>query len=85
MRALMYSVQFRADPVDGLEPLLERVMTGTVLDADPREYLAALRAALASDETLSALLPQEHDEATIRRYLAEFERRLAARLGLTDA
>lgn len=81
VRGVLYSVQFEADPVDGIDQVLDRVLDGSLLDAAPSEHLAAIRAALASDEELADLLPQEyHDEETIRRYLAELARRIEARL-----
>jgi hypothetical protein len=86
IRGLIYGVQFERDPVDAIDRVVEYVLSGALLRTPPREHLAAIRAALASDEQLAGLIPQDyHDEATIRRYLAELARRLEERLGRTSA
>jgi hypothetical protein len=76
IRALIYPVQFDADPRDGLDRVFESVIAPRALGAGPAEYLEAVRSALASETRLSELLPQDHDEATIRTYLAAVAERL---------
>ena len=78
---LIYAVQFEHDPVDGVGRVLEGIMKGGWLGGTPEEYLAAIRAALTSDEELSNLVPQDHSEAAVRRFLAEVARRLESRGG----
>jgi hypothetical protein len=78
IRALIYPIQFEADPIQGVDRVLEVVVQRRALGASPARYLASVRAALASDICLSELIPQNHSEGEIRRFLAEVERRLAA-------
>ena len=76
---LVYAVQFEDDPVDGVGRVLEGIVDGGWLDGTPKENLAAVQAALASDEKLSDLVPQDHSEEAVRRYLSEIARRLENR------
>ena len=78
VRALLYSVQFERDPLDGIDRVLERVVRRGALGFSPENYLENVRAALASDASLASLLPQPHAEPVVRHYLREFEQRLAA-------
>jgi hypothetical protein len=78
IRALLYPVQFERDPLDGIDRVMEEVVQKRALGLAPADYLALVRAALASDAGLASLLPQPHPEAVVRRYLGEVERRLAA-------
>jgi hypothetical protein len=78
VRALLYVVQFERDPADGVARAIEQVVRRRALDAGPEEYLASVRAALASDEELAALIPQPHPEDAVRRFLGLVEQRLAA-------
>jgi hypothetical protein len=77
VRALLYPVQFEPAPIDGVERVLRMVVRAGALGATPAQYLAAIRAALASRRELAGLIPQPHPEAAVRAYLAELERRLA--------
>jgi hypothetical protein len=47
------------------------------LGVSPETYLASVRMALGSNSRLCELIPGNHSEETIRRFLAEVERRLA--------
>lgn len=80
IRMLMYPIQFDAEPHEHVEKVLR-----LVIDRDkenlPADYLRALDAALHSAESLKDLLPQDHPEAVIRRFLAEVEKALRLRLG----
>jgi hypothetical protein len=77
IRALIYPVQFEPEPVRGIDRVLKFVVRSGALDASPAVYLAAVRAALASNDRLAELIPQDHSETAIRELLTELERRLA--------
>ena len=77
IRALIYPVQFEPEPLRGIDRVLELVVGRSALDASPAVYLAAVRAALASNVRLAELIPQDHSETAIRELLTEVERRLA--------
>lgn len=79
IRALLYPVVWERDPCALVDRVVEITVDRRALDGTPDEYLAAVRAALASDEPLTDLLPQDHDEATVRRFLAEVADRLERR------
>jgi len=78
IRALLYPVQFERDPVDGIDRVMEQVVRKRALGLAPADYLALVRAALASNANLTSLLPQPHSESVVRSYLREVECRLAA-------
>lgn len=71
IRGLIYPVQFDDDPRSGIPRVLDLVVGEHAMDASPREYLEAIREALASDESLAELIPQDHPEDVIRRYLRD--------------
>lgn len=80
IRVVVYPIMFEPDPVTVLDRVLNHVVFRSddkARDAD--EMLAAIEAGLAGQEKLAELLPQDHPEATIRRYLAEAARRLRSR------
>lgn len=79
--ALLYVVQFERDPVAAVEHALEQTVERGALGAGPDRYLAAVRAALASDDNLADVIPQRHPEATVRAFLRAVEARLAERNG----
>ena len=75
---LMYGIQFADDPLDGgVDHAMTSVIRRRPDVAPPDRYLASIRAALASQLSLSGLLPQKHSEEVIRSYLSALERRLA--------
>lgn len=74
--ALLYAIQFIDDPLDGVDHVLEVVVSARALDSTPEQYLSSVREALASQEQLSKLLPQSHSEEAIRRFLSELASRL---------
>jgi len=78
IRALIYPIQFEADPTQGVDRVLEHVVARGALGASPAIYLGSVRAALSSRIPLATLIPQSHSESAIRRFLAEVEQRLAA-------
>jgi hypothetical protein len=75
VRKLLYQVQFDANPMLGVDRVLNRVVYPDKL-ATPRDYLHAVSLALASEELLSNLLPRFHHEAVVRQFLAVVKRRL---------
>lgn len=79
--ALLYVVQFQRDPVSAVEHALQQTVDRRALGASPEQYLAAVRAALASNEGLATLIPQSHPEVTVRDFLRAVEQRLAERGG----
>jgi hypothetical protein len=76
IRALIYVVQFDESPLDSIDRVFERVIVGRAMHSSADEYLAAIKAALASTEQLSQLIPQDHPEVVIRGYLAALQGRL---------
>src|SRR6202521_4015273 len=84
IRALIYPIQFDGNPVDGVERVLKLVVEAGALGATPVEYLASTKAALASSEKLSKLIPQSHSEKAIRRYLMKIQQRLSLIPGLSS-
>jgi len=78
VRALLYPVIFDPDPSSSVDRILSMIVDRRALGATRAEYLESVRLALASDVQLSTLLPQDHPEAVVRRYLAEVERRLTS-------
>jgi hypothetical protein len=80
IRALLYPVQFEKSPEQGIERVMNLVVARNALQAAASDYVDAINSALDSDETLSTLIPQSHDEETIRSYLRQLmkEFRLAA-------
>jgi hypothetical protein len=84
IRALIYPIQFDGNPADGVERVLKLVVDAGALGATPGEYLASTKAALASSEKLSKLIPQGHSEKVIHRYLMEIQQRLRSIPGLSS-
>jgi hypothetical protein len=78
IRAVLYGVQFDKDPLDGIDRVMQQVVLDGALGATPKQYLESIQTALASQASLADLLPQPHSEDTVRRYLAELERRTQA-------
>jgi hypothetical protein len=81
VRALIYPVQFERNPVDAVDRVLEMVVRTGCLDGTPVEYLNAISEALASTEQLADLIPQDHSEEAIRRFLAKVARRIKSQVG----
>jgi redox-regulated HSP33 family molecular chaperone len=73
IRALLYPVQFEREPEAGVARTFKRVVAAHALNASEYEYLAAIIAALESDEPLSELVPQSRPEETVRAYLASMQ------------
>jgi len=81
VRDILYPVMFAPDPMQAVDHVFRVVIDRGDPRTTPQDYLQAFRQALASGEPLSRLLPQNHSEEVIRRFLGEVEHRLAARLG----
>jgi hypothetical protein len=71
IRALLYPVQFEAKPERGIDRVVQSVVMSNALQASSSDYLSAIGTALLSEETLSEIIPQDHDEATTRNYLLQ--------------
>ncbi len=54
----------------------QRVIAVKALNASEDEYLAAIVAALESDEALSELVPQSRPEETVRAYLTSMQKEI---------
>jgi hypothetical protein len=79
IRALLYPVQFEVSPEQGIERVMKLVVARNALQATASDYLRAIDSALDSDERLSTLIPQSHDEDTIRSYLRRLIKELQTR------
>ena len=77
VRALLYPVIFEHDPIEGIDRVLDVVVHARALRSSPEDYLAAIDAALGSDEDLATLVPQPHSDAAVRQYLEELRSRLS--------
>jgi hypothetical protein len=77
VQALIYPVQFEADPSHGIERVVRQVIQNSVLGATAEDFIASIGEALKSETQLCSLIPQEHSEAVIRKFLAELLTRLA--------
>lgn len=75
VRVLVFPVMFERDPFAAVERVLDMLRADP--DVVPARYVGALRAALASDAKLSGILPSNHDEDVVRKYLALLVARLA--------
>jgi hypothetical protein len=72
--ALLYPVQFDAQPQLGISRVLEKVVGRNALEASPLDYLRAIDTALkSSDERLADIIPRTHSEADIRAYLSRLK------------
>lgn len=78
IRALLYPVQFEQQPEQGVGRVVEMVVAANAVQATSADYLRAINAALESEEQLSALISQSHDEETIRSYLRRLMSELVA-------
>jgi len=76
VRALLYPVQFEAKPEHGIDRVVQSVVLGKALKATFSEYQSAIVTALGSDEMLSKIIPQDHDEGTTRSYLTQLSSKL---------
>ena len=83
VRALLYTVQFESDLLEGVEHAIDTIVRGGALGASPARYLASVRTALASSARLSELVVMHrHSEGDVRKFLAEVESRLDGGAGV---
>jgi hypothetical protein len=82
LRALLYGVQFETNLLNGVDRTLENVVGRRALGAEPKEYLDGVRNALKSAIALSTLLPLDHSESDVRRYLQVIAHRLEEEGGM---
>lgn len=78
IRALIYPVQFDANPVEQVDRMMQQIEAGRILRTNADDLLVAIQAALQSETELASLIPQPHPEAVIRTYLKELARRLSS-------
>ncbi len=76
LRALIYPIQFDREPVEGINRVLKMVVFADHLKLKVPDVIAAIDAGLASNASLSELIPQGHSEAVIRSFLAALRTRL---------
>jgi hypothetical protein len=76
LRALIYPVQFDADPLSAIDRVLSQVIETSALDATIEEYRQAVDAGLGSTGSVAELIPQPHSESEIRAYLLAMHDRL---------
>ncbi len=69
IRELIYVIQFSNDPTQSqtVDHALRTVVDNSDLGRD--EYRKAIVSALASSELVSDVIPQQHSEETLRRFL----------------
>jgi hypothetical protein len=71
IRGLIYPIQFEKDPRKGIERVLDLTVEAAAMDGTPSQYLAAIEEALATDDKLAELIPQDHSEDAIRGFLRD--------------
>ncbi len=76
LRMLIYPVQFDADPLSGIDRVIAEVVHAEHLKLSPADVIAAIDSGLASQATLSELIPQSHPEPVIRNFLSALRTRL---------
>jgi hypothetical protein len=76
LRALIYPVQFDADPVSAIDRVVSQVIERAALNGSIEEFRQAVDAGLESTADLAALIPQPNSEAAIRAYLLAVHDRL---------
>ena len=76
LRALIYPVQFEANPLSAIDRVIRQVIKRAALDASVEDYRQAVDAGLASTASVAELIPQPHSESAIRAYLLAMHDRL---------
>jgi hypothetical protein len=76
VKALIDPVQAEADPLNGVDRVIDEVALNSVLDSTPYDYLAAIDQALQSKTQLSLMEPRKHSEQALRNYLLTLSERL---------
>lgn len=70
LRMLIYPIQFEANPLNGIDRVVAQVVLAEHLKLPLTDVIAAIDSGLASQATLSELIPQSHSEAVIRDFLS---------------
>ena len=81
LRMLIYPIQFEEDPLNGIDHVVAQVVFADHLKLSLTDVIAAIDAGLASQASLSELIPQRHSEAVIRGFLSAMHMRLEIELG----
>jgi|SRR5580658_9462893 hypothetical protein len=81
LRMLIYPIQFEAEPVNGIDHVLDQVVFADHLKLRLPDVIAAIDSGLAGDAIFSKLIPQSHSEAVIRGFLSALRMRLAVEPG----
>lgn len=76
LRMLVYPIQFEADPLNGMNRVIDQVVFASHTKLSAGEVMTAIHAGLASDAKLSELIPQSHSEEVIRGFLFALRIRL---------
>jgi hypothetical protein len=76
LRALIYPVQFDANPVSAIDRVFRQVVERAALNGSVEEYRQAVDAGLGSTASVAELIPQSHSESEIRAYLLAMHDRL---------
>jgi hypothetical protein len=76
VRALIDPVQAEADPLTGVDRVIEEVALNSVLDSTPYDFLASIDQALQSETQLSLMGARKHSEHALRNFLLTLSERL---------
>jgi hypothetical protein len=77
IRALVYPIQFEANPIDGIDRVVEQIVDDPEHGFEREDFRDAIARALGSGAPLASLIEQKHGEAVIRGYLEALSRKLA--------
>jgi hypothetical protein len=83
LRMLIYPIQFDANPLNGIDRVLDQVVYAEHLKLSLPDIIAAIDSGLASHARLSELIPQSHTESVIRGFLSALRNRLEIELKKT--
>lgn len=76
VRALIDPVQTEADPLNGVDRVIDEVALNSVLDSTPYDFLASIDQALQSETQLALMGARKHSEQALRNYLLTLSERL---------
>ncbi len=76
LRRLIYPIQFEADPLNGVDRVVDQVVFAEHSRLPVRDVIAAIDAGLAGYGKLSELIPQPHSEVVIRGFLSALRKHL---------
>ncbi len=81
LRMLIYPIQFDAEPLNGIDRVVSMVVFAEHLKLSLPDVIAAIDAGLASNASLSELIPQRHSETVIRSFLSAMRTHLQIEQG----